>query len=84
MPDKGRLLTIVRSKTDQHVQGQQGAVWVNQIDPGFCPAVALDTWLGFRRAAPGLDWTASPGARAVRLRSAPSQDRPGHRPATIR
>ena len=35
-------------------------------DPGFCPAAALDAWLGFRREATDLDWTASPLARAAR------------------
>jgi hypothetical protein len=58
-PDKGLLLTVARSKTDQHALGQRVAVWTNPTDLGFCPAAALDTWPGFRREAPDLDWTAS-------------------------
>ena len=66
VPDKGLLLTVARSKTDQHGQGQRVAVWANPPDPGFCPAAALDAWLGFRREAPDLDWTASSTVRAER------------------
>src|SRR5262245_43095446 len=43
VPGKGILLTIARSKTDQHGQGQRVAVCANPTEPGFCPVVALDT-----------------------------------------
>ena len=41
-----------RSKTDQHGRGQRVAVWANPAEPGFCPAAALDAWLGHRRTSP--------------------------------
>jgi hypothetical protein len=66
-PDKGLLLTVARSKTDQHGLGQRVAVWANPTDPGFWPAAALDAWLGFRREAPDFDWTASPLSPVERL-----------------
>jgi integrase len=67
VPDKGLLLTIGRSKTDQHGKGQRVAVCANPTEPGFCPAAALDAWLVHRRTAPDLvDWTASASARAER------------------
>jgi hypothetical protein len=63
---QGLLLTIGRSKTDQHGKGQRVAVWANPTEPGFSPATALDAWLAHRRTAPDLDWTASATARAER------------------
>jgi integrase len=66
VPDKGLLLTIGRSKTDQHGAGQRVAVWANPKEPGFCPAAALDAWLAHRRTAADLDWTASAASRAER------------------
>ena len=66
IPGKGLLLTIRRSKTDQHGQGQRVAVCANRDDPGFCPLAALDAWLAHRRAAADLDWTASAAMRAER------------------
>jgi site-specific recombinase XerD len=63
---RGLLVTVARSKTDQHGQGQRVAVWANPTEPGFCPAAALEAWLAHRRTAPDLDWTASPAARAER------------------
>ena len=66
VPDKGLLLTIGRSKTDQHGAGQRVAVWANPKEPGFCPAAALDAWLAHRRTAADLDWTASAASRAAR------------------
>ena len=66
VPGKGILLTIARSKTDQHGQGQRVAVCANPTEPGFCPVVALDAWLRHRREAPDLDWTASASLRAER------------------
>ena len=41
VPDKGLLLTIGRSKTDQHGKGQRVAVCANPAEPGVCPAAAL-------------------------------------------
>ena len=66
VPDKGLLLTIARSKTDQHGNAQRVAVCANPAEPGVCPATALDAWLAHRRTAPDLDWTASASARALR------------------
>ena len=60
------LLLIRRSKTDQHGQGQDIAVWANPAEPGFCPLAALDAWLAHRRTAADLDWTASATSRAER------------------
>lgn len=48
VPGKGLLLTVRRSKTDQAGAGQQVAVCANPAEPGFCPAAALEAWLGFR------------------------------------
>ena len=53
VPGRGLLLTIGRSKTDQHGAGQRVAVHANPAEPGCCPAAALDAWLRHRRAAPG-------------------------------
>src|SRR6516165_583907 len=66
VPDKGLLLTIGRSKTDQHGKGQRVAVCANPTEPGFCPAAALDAWLAHRRTALDLDWAAPASARAER------------------
>ena len=66
VPDKGLLLAIGRSKTDQHGKGQRVAVCSNPTEPGFCPAAALDAWLVHRRTARDLDWTATATARAER------------------
>jgi len=66
IPGRGLLLTIGRSKTDQHGAGQRVAVHANPAEPGCCPAEALDAWLRHRRDAPDLDWTASATTRAER------------------
>jgi len=66
VPDRGLLLTIARSKTDQHGAGQRVAVHANPAEPGFCPAAALEDWLAHRRTAPDLDWTATATARSER------------------
>ncbi len=63
---RGLLITIARSKTDQHGAGQRVAVWANPTEPGFCPATALETWLAHRRTAADLDWTAAPAGRGKR------------------
>ena len=66
VPGRGLLVTIGRSKTDQHGQGQRVAVCANPTDPTVCPAAAVDTWLSHRRTAPDLGWTASAAARGDR------------------
>jgi len=66
VPDKGLLLTIRRSKTDQHGAGQRVAVLANRSEPDCCPVAALDAWMHHRRTAPDLDWTASAAMRAER------------------
>jgi site-specific recombinase XerD len=66
IPGRGLMLTIGRSKTDQHGAGQRVAVHANPAEPGCCPAAALETWLHHRRAAADLDWTASATLRAER------------------
>ena len=66
VPGRGLKLLVRRSKTDQHGQGHDIAVWANPDEPGVCPLAALETWLAHRRAAPDLDWTAIPPARAER------------------
>src|SRR5690348_3888055 len=63
---RGLLVTVARSKTDQHGAGQRVAVWANPTEPGFCPAAALEAWLAHRRTAADFDWTASPASRAER------------------
>jgi site-specific recombinase XerD len=66
VPGRGILLTIRRSKTDQHGQGQQIAIWANPHEPDCCPATALEAWLRHRRTAPDLNWTATATMRAER------------------
>jgi integrase len=66
VPGRGLLLTIRRSKTDQLGAGQRVAVHANPAEPGCCPAAALEAWLGHRREAPDLDWTATASMRAER------------------
>jgi len=66
VPDRGLLLTVRRSKTDQHGVGQLVAVYANPSEPGFCPAAALDAWLHHRREAPDLDWTTTESLRGER------------------
>jgi site-specific recombinase XerD len=66
VPERGLMLLIRRSKTDQHGTGQRVAVHANPGEPGFCPAAALAHWMEHRRAGPDLDWTASAATRAER------------------
>ena len=66
VPGRGLRLLVRRSKTDQHSQGQDIAVWANPAEPLFCPVVALDAWLAHRRATPDLDWTAPESLRRER------------------
>jgi site-specific recombinase XerD len=65
-PGRGLLLTVRRSKTDQIGVGQHVAVHANPVEPGCCPATALEAWLRHRREAPDLDWTATATMRAER------------------
>lgn len=58
VPGRGLLLTIRRSKTDQHGAGQRVAVHANPAEPGCCPDAALAAWLHHRHAAADLDGTA--------------------------
>jgi len=66
VPGKGLLLTIARSKTDQYGKGQRVAVVANPREPGFCVLAAFEAWLGHRRQAADLDWTATASSRAER------------------
>ncbi len=65
VPGRGLVLTIRRSKTDQQGRGQQVAVWANPAEPAFCPATALDAWLGFRGRAPDLRGGSSDAERPL-------------------
>jgi integrase len=51
IPDRGIVLLIRHSKTDQQAQGHQIGIWANPADPQFCPMVALQNWLEFRKLA---------------------------------
>jgi site-specific recombinase XerD len=66
VPGRGLRVLVRRSKTDQHGDGQEIAVWANPAEAGFCPLAALDTWLAHRRTASDLDWTATATTRAER------------------
>jgi site-specific recombinase XerD len=66
VPGRGLRVLVRRSKTDQHGEGQEIAVWANPAEAGFCPLAALDAWLVHRRTAPDLDWTATATTRAER------------------
>ena len=66
VPGRGLRLLVRRSKTDQHGQGQQVAIWANPGEPLFCPTAALDAWLGHRVKARDLDALPSEGARGGR------------------
>jgi integrase len=60
VPGRGVRLLVRRSKTDQQGRGQDVAIWANPAEPTFCPLVALETWLVFRRQ--GADLTDDEGA----------------------
>jgi len=66
VPGRGLRLLVRRSKTDQHGQGQEVAVWANPAEPLLCPTVALDAWLGHRTQARDLDGPAAESARRER------------------
>ena len=66
VPGRGLRLLVRRSKTDQHGQGQDIAIWANPADPLLCPVAALDAWLAQRHQARDLDWSAAESARRER------------------
>jgi hypothetical protein len=41
VPGRGLRVRVRRSKSDQHGQGHELAVWANPAEPGFCAAAAL-------------------------------------------
>ncbi len=63
---RGLKLLVRRSKTDQHGQGQDIAIWANPAEPRLCPLTALDAWLALRHQARDLDWSAAESARRER------------------
>ncbi len=66
VPGRGLHLLVRRSKTDQHGQGQEVAIWANPAEPLLCPAIALDAWLGHRTQACDLDGPGTETARRER------------------
>lgn len=66
VPERGLLLTIRRSKTDQHGAAQQVAIYANPREPSFCPEAAFTRWMEHRLKAPDLNWAAGPSVRAER------------------
>jgi integrase len=60
VPGRGVKLLIRRSKTDQQGRGQEVAIWANPAEPAFCPVVALEKWLIFRKL--GADFIEGDGA----------------------
>ena len=66
VPGRGLRVLVRRSKTDQHGQGQDIAIWANPTNPLLCPVAALDDWLAQRNQARDLDWSAAESARRER------------------
>jgi integrase len=66
VPGRGLRVLVRRSKTDQQGKGQEIAIWANAAEPGFCPLVALDAWLGHRHDAADLQGEVSESARGER------------------
>ncbi len=56
-------MLVRRSKSDQHGQGQDIAIWANPTDPLPSPLAALDAWLAKRHQARNLDGSAAESAR---------------------
>jgi integrase len=54
IPNRGIRLLVRRSKTDQHGQGQDVAVWANPADPLLCPVAAVSAWRRHRDQARDL------------------------------
>ncbi|MBV9251192.1 MAG: tyrosine-type recombinase/integrase, partial [Acetobacteraceae bacterium] len=65
VPGRGLMLTIRRSKTDQHGAGQSVAVCANPREGNFCPAAALEAWMAHRSRAPDLCGGASDAERPL-------------------
>ena len=63
VPGRGLRLLVRRSKTDQHGQGQDIAVWANPAEPLLCPLAALEFWLAHRDKATDLKAPAAESAR---------------------
>jgi integrase len=66
VPGRGLRVLVRRSKTDQHGQGHDIAVWANPTEPLLCPLAALQAWRSHRDLARDLDWTAADSARRER------------------
>jgi len=66
VPGRGGRVLVRRSKTDQHGQGQEIAVWGNPAEPALCPLAALEGWRAHRDRARHLDWSAAESARRDR------------------
>ena len=66
VPNRGLRLLVRRSKTDQHGQGQDIAIWASPDEPLLCPVAALQAWRFHRDRAGDLDWTAADSARRER------------------
>ena len=62
VPGRGLALLVRRSKTDQHGQGQDIAVWANPAEPGVCPPPRSTP--GSRIAAPPRISTGPPPPRS--------------------
>ena len=68
VPGRGIKLLVRRSKTDQQGRGQEVAIWANPVEPAFCPSVALEKWLIFRKLGAdfvGEEQEGDPGARPL-------------------
>jgi integrase len=52
--NRGVRVLVRRSKTDQHGQGQDVAVWANPADPLLCPVAAVNAWRRHRDQARDL------------------------------
>ena len=49
--NRGLVVRVRRSKTDQQGKGRHIAIWANHREPAFCPVAAFAAWMGFRRQA---------------------------------
>jgi integrase len=61
--DKGVVVHVRRSKTDQQGQGAETAICRNPAEPELCPAEALKAWLALWRKPPEMaakEWAAQP------------------------
>ncbi|MGE3703385.1 MAG: site-specific integrase [Hyphomicrobiaceae bacterium] len=51
-PGYGLIVTIARSKADQHGEGREISVCQNPDDPEFCPVLAYERWMIHRKGGP--------------------------------